>query len=374
MKKSMQIQSTVRDTGVLELSLVETDVPDPGPDQIVLRVDATPINPSDLGLLLSAADMSAASRGQGNGESILTAPIAPERLASLTARINKSLPVGNEGAGEVVAAGSSDAAQALLGKTVAVLGGAMYSQYRCVPARACLELPEGVSARDGASCFVNPLTALGMVETMKLENHRGLVHTAAASNLGQMLVKLCLADGVPLVNIVRSDAQADLLKSLGATHVCNSAAPSFMDDLSAALAATNATVAFDAIGGGQLPSQILTAMERVASSNPAPENRYGSTTHKQVYSYGMLDTSPTVLDRTYGMAWGVGGWLLTAFIARVGPEQAQALRHRVAREITSTFASHYTDEISLEEVLQVDIAHRYHRKATGEKFLINPHK
>ncbi|MFT4561156.1 MAG: NADPH2:quinone reductase [Gammaproteobacteria bacterium] len=374
MKKSIQIRSTVRDTGVLELSLVETEVPAPGPKEIVLRVDATPINPSDLGLLLSAAEMSAASRVERDGQSILTAPIAPERQAGLAQRMNQSLPVGNEGSGEVVAAGSSDAAQALLGKTVAVLGGAMYSQYRCVAARACLELPEGVSAKDGASCFVNPLTAIGMVETMKLENHLGLVHTAAASNLGQMLVKLCEADGVPLVNIVRSDAQADLLNGLGASHVCNSGAASFMDDLTAALAATNATVAFDAIGGGQLPSQILTAMERVASSNPAPENRYGSTTHKQVYSYGMLDTSPTILDRTYGMAWGIGGWLLTAFLARIGSEKAQALRQKVAREITTTFASHYTDEISLAEALQVDVAQRYHRKATGEKFLINPHK
>ena len=374
MKKSMQIRSTVRDSGVLELSLLETEVQEPGADEVVLRVDATPINPSDLGLLLSLADMSAARIEQRDGESILSAPISPDRRQSLAARFNKSLPVGNEGAGQVVAAGSSDAAQALLGKTVAVLGGAMYSQYRCVPARACLELPEGVSAKDGASCFVNPLTALGMVETMKLENHRGLVHTAAASNLGQMLVKLCRADSVPLVNIVRSDAQAELLRNLGAEYVCNSSAASFTDDLTAALSATNATVAFDAIGGGHLASQILTAMERVASRNPAPENRYGSTTHKQVYSYGMLDTSPTIVDRTYGMAWGIGGWLLTAFIARVGPEKAQALQQRVAREITSTFASHYTDEISLAQALQVDIAQRYHRKATGEKFLICPHK
>ena len=288
--------------------------------------------------------------------------------------MDKSLPVGNEGAGVVVEAGTSEAAQALLGKTVALLGGAMYAQYRCAPALSCLLLPAGTSPREGASCFVNPLTALGMVETMKLERHSALVHTAAASNLGQMLNKLCLADGVPLVNVVRKPAQVDILKAIGAEYICNSCDDDFMEHLTEALAETNVTLAFDAIGGGPLASQILTAMERVAGRNLSPSNRYGSTTHKQVYLYGVLDSAPTVLNRSYGMAWGVGGWLLPNFLARVGIDKGNELRQRVASEITTTFASQYTQEISLAEALQVQIAQRYHRKSTGEKYLINPNK
>jgi NADPH:quinone reductase-like Zn-dependent oxidoreductase len=305
---------------------------------------------------------------------VLSAPIAPAQQANLSARVEQPLPVGNEGAGRVIRAGSSDAAQALLGKTVAVLAGGMYTQYRCVPAASCLALPDGVTAREGASCFVNPLTALGMVQTMVLEGHSGLVHTAAASNLGQMLNKVCAADGIPLVNIVRNKAQAELLRGIGARYVCNSSDSDFKDRLTDALDETRATIAFDAIGGGHLASDILSAMERVAGRNPSPANRYGSTTHKQVYVYGSLDQSETNLDRTYGMAWGIGGWLMPSFLARVGPEKAQAMRERVAREITTTFASQYTQEISLAEALDAEIARRYQRKATGEKYLLNPNK
>jgi NADPH:quinone reductase-like Zn-dependent oxidoreductase len=372
MKTALQLQSTFRDSGFIEVSLASVEVPTPSANEVLVQIGASPINPSDLGTLLGPADMTAAELIDNSGTPTLRAPIPAESRRAFSARLEKSLPIGNEGAGVVVEAGESAQAQALLGKTVAVLGGAMYSQYRCIAAQACLTLPDGTTAKQGASCFVNPLTAIGMVETMKLENHNALVHTAAASNLGQMLNKLCSADGVLLVNIVRSQAQVNVLKDIGAKFVCDSSAKSFMDDLCNALEKTGATIAFDAIGGGTIASQILTAMERVQGANPKPENRYGSTIHKQVYSYGMLDLSPTILNRNYGMAWGIGGWLLTAFMARMGPEKGQELRERVAREITTTFASHYTDEISMAQALEVAVAQRYQRKSTGEKFLINP--
>jgi hypothetical protein len=284
------------------------------------------------------------------------------------------MPVGNEGAGTVIAAGTSDAAHALLGRTVAVAGGAMYSQYRCVSAALCLVLPEGTPARAGASSFVNPLTALGMVETMRREGHSALVHTAAASNLGQMLNRLCLEENVPLVNIVRKPEQEDILTSLGATNVCNSTSPTFMTDLIAAISETSATLAFDAIGGGKLASQILTAMEAASLATPQSYSRYGSTIHKQVYIYGGLDPSPTVLTRGFGMAWGVGGWLLTAFLQSLEPAAFQSLRERVASGLTTTFASTYTREVSLAEALQPEAFSVYSKQATGEKYLINPHR
>ncbi|MCZ6772208.1 MAG: zinc-binding dehydrogenase [Proteobacteria bacterium] len=374
MTTTLQLQSTVRANGSLEVSIANVEVPPPEADEVIVRIEAAPINPSDLGLLFGPADISAANTAERNGMPLLTAPIPAELQASVTARVEKALPVGNEGAGVVVEAGTSDAAQALLGKTVALWGGAMYAQYRSASALSCLPLPEGTSPRDGASCFVNPLTALGMVATMKLEHHSALVHTAAASNLGQMLNKLCLADEVPLVNVVRNPAQAEILHGIGAKYVCNSSDDNFMDELTDALAETNATLAFDAIAGGSLASQILIAMERVAGRDSSPSNRYGSTTHKQVYLYGVLNSSPTVLNRSYGMAWGVGGWLLPNFLARIGTEKGDELRQRVASEITTTFASHYTQVISLAEALQVQTAQRYQRKATGEKYLINPNK
>jgi hypothetical protein len=280
--------------------------------------------------------------------------------------------VGNEGAGIVVAAGSSSAAQALLGRTVAIAGGAMYTQYRVVDASACLVLPEGTTAKDGASSFVNPLTALGMVETMRREGHSGLVHTAAASNLGQMLVKLCMKDEVPLVNIVRKPDQGELLRSLGAVHVCNSASPSFTTDFIEALKATSATLAFDATGGGTLASQILNGMEEAANSTAAEYSRYGSTVHKQVYIYGGLDTGPTVLTRNFGMAWGIGGWLLTAFLQNIDAQTFARLRGRVAAELTTTFASSYSREVSLAGMLRSDAFDAYVKRATGEKFLVTP--
>jgi hypothetical protein len=303
----------------------------------------------------------------------VTAQLGAGALKALSARVDESLPVGNEGAGTVVAAGTSPAAQALLGRTVGVAGGAMYSQYRLVGAASCLVLPEGTSARDGASSFVNPMTALGMVETMRREGHSALVHTAAASNLGQMLVKLCAKDGVPLVNVVRKAEQEDLLRGLGATHVCNTSSPSFATDLVEALKATSATLAFDATGGGTLASDILNAMEEAINATAAEYSRYGSAVHKQVYVYGGLDTGPTVLTRNFGMAWGLGGWLLTPFLQTAGAETIGRLRARVGEELTTTFASAYTREVSLAGMLAPEAFTAYVKRATGEKFLVTPH-
>jgi NADPH2:quinone reductase len=357
----------------LELSLHDVPVPTPADNQVLVRIEASPINPSDLGLLVAGADMSNATTAGTPERPVVTAPLGAGALGLLSARIDESLPVGNEGAGTVVAAGSSPAAQALLGKTVGVAGGAMYTQYRVVDAAGCLVLPDGATAKDGASSFVNPLTALGMVETMRRERHSALVHTAAASNLGQMLVKLCMTDGIPLVNVVRKPEQEELLRSLGAVYVCNTASPTFSTDLVEALKATSATLAFDATGGGTLTSEILNGMEEAASSAAAVYSRYGSTVHKQVYIYGGFDTGPTILTRNFGMAWGLGGWLLTPFLQGAGAETIGRLRARVAAELTTTFASTYTREVSLAGMLTPDAFNGYVKRATGEKFLVTPH-
>ena len=370
--QGLELRSLVTSQGTLELSLRDVVVPTPAANEVLVRVEAAPINPSDLGVLVPAADLTTATVSGTPERPIVTAPLGPKVLDALSARVDQSLPVGNEGAGTVVAAGSSPAAQALLGKVVGIAGGAMYAQYRAVDASACLVLPEGASAKDGASSFVNPLTALGMLETMRHDGHSALVHTAAASNLGQMLVKLCAKDDVPLVNIVRKPDQEALLRSLGAAHVCNSASPSFETDLAEALAATSATIAFDATGGGTLASQILNGMEKAASSTAAEYSRYGSTVHKQVYIYGGLDTGPTTLVRNFGMAWGIGGWLLTYFLQNAGAETIGRLRNRVAAELTTTFASAYTREVSLAGMLRPDAFNAYVKRATGEKFLVTP--
>ncbi|MFZ1161972.1 zinc-binding dehydrogenase [Mycobacterium sp.] len=369
---ALELRSLVTSQGTLQLSLEDVPVPTLASNEVLVRVEASPINPSDLGLLTAGADMTTATVAGTRERPIVTASLAAGALGGLGARVDKPLAVGNEGAGLVVAAGPSSAAQALLGKTVGIAGGAMYAQYRAVDALACLVLPEGATAKDGASSFVNPLTALGMLETMRLEGHSGLVHTAAASNLGQMLVKLCLKDGVPLVNVVRKPDQEELLRSLGAVHVLNSQSPSFATDLTDALKATSATLAFDATGGGTLVSQILSAMEEAVSSAATEYSRYGSTVHKQVYIYGGLDTGPTTLTRNFGMAWGIGGWLLTYFLQNAGGETIGRLRARVAAELTTTFASTYTREVSLAGMLRPDAFTAYVKRATGEKFLVTP--
>ena len=370
----LQIRSIIKKDGILELSIVSVATPEPQADEVIVRIEASPLNPSDLGLLFGGADMTSARSTGAGDHTVVTAPVSPPVLTAMAGRLDQSLPVGNEGAGVVIQAGASPEAQALMGKTVAILGGAMYSQYRCIKAAQCLVLPAGTTPAEGASCFVNPLTALGMVETMRLEGHTALVHTAAASNLGQMLNKLCIKDNVMLVNIVRKPEQAGILKNAGAAYVCDSSSPTFVADLTDALVATGATLAFDATGGGRLGGQILAAMEVAANRTAKEYSRYGSTTHKQLYIYGGLDRSPTEFNRNFGMAWGIGGWLLTPFLQKIGFEAAQALRERVAAEIKSTFASTYTREVSLSEALQLDAIAVYGKQATGEKYLINPNK
>lgn len=373
-KNGLQLRSLLKSNGELELSLVNVPTPEPGPDEVVVRVEASPINPSDLGLLIGPADMAAAKVAGSRELPVVTARVPEAAMAGLTARLDESMPVGNEGAGIVIKTGSSDAAKALMGRTVAMIGGAMYAQYRTLRVGECLPLPEGTTPAEGASCFVNPLTALGMTETMRREGHKALVHTAAASNLGQMLNKICLKDGIGLVNIVRNKEQAEILHKIGAKHVVDSSAPGFMDDLTAALVETGATIAFDAIGGGKLAGQILVAMETAINKTAKAYSRYGSSVHKQVYVYGSLDTREIQLPRGVGMAWGVGGWLLFPFLMKIGPEAGNKLRQRVVAELKTTFASHYTKVVSLQEALQLDNIAVYGKRATGEKFLINPNK
>lgn len=370
----LELRSLVRRAGELELSLASVAMPEPTADQVLVRIEATPLNPSDLGLLLGGADMSTAKASGTADRPVVTARVSEGAMKSMAGRLDQSMTVGNEGAGVVVGAGSSSAAQALMGKTVGVIGGGMYAQYRCIPADQCLVLPDGTKPAEGASSFVNPLTSLGMVETMRRESHSALVHTAAASNLGQMLNRICLKDGVPLVNIVRKPEQEDLLRARGAVHVCNTGSATFMEDLTSALVATGATIAFDATGGGKLAGHILSCMEVALNRSAGEYSRYGSTTHKQVYLYGSLDTSPTEFRRNFGMAWGMGGWLLFPFLQKIGPEAAQALKQRVAAELKTTFKSHYSKEVSLAEALQPEMIAVYGKRATGEKFLIDPNK
>jgi NADPH:quinone reductase len=362
----------VKESGELEMSLAKIAVVAPQDHEVVVKVLATPINPSDLGLMVGAADMTSARTSMRDGLPVMTADVPPSGMRAMASRVGEAMPIGNEGCGIVVAAGNSEAAQALMGKTVALIGGAIYAQYRTLPAQMCMLLPDGTDPKDGASCFVNPLTALAFTETMKMEGHSAIVHTAAASNLGQMLVKICKADGIPLINIVRSAEQVALLKGIGATHICNSSEPSFIDELTAAIVETGATLAFDAIGGGKLVSQILSCMETAAVKRMTTYSRYGSDTFKQVYSYGMLDVSPTVLTRNFGLSWSLSGFLLTPFLAKAGMETNMRLRKRVVDELTTTFASHYSHEVSLVEALNLDTIHAYNAKRTGEKYLIRP--
>jgi len=375
-QNSKEIRSKVTEDGEIEISIATVKKPTPAEDEVLIRVEAAPINPSDLGLLLSfAADLSSI-RVSGDGDQTVTSmKIHPALMNAMKPRLGQSMPVGNEGAGVVEDAGAN--AKELIGKTVGLAGGAMYSQYRCVPASSCLVMNDGTSSKEAASSFVNPLTALAFIETMKMEKHSAIVHTAAASNLGQMLVKICKDDNIPLINIVRKPEQEKILKDLGAKYVCNTGDSDFMESLIAALVETGATLGFDATGGGnngELPGQILSAMEVAANKTAKEYSRYGSDTYKQVYIYGGLDPSPTILKRAFGMSWGLGGWLLTPMIGKIGMERFQQMRKRVAAEIKTTFASNYAAEISLEEMLQPDNIKSYAKQATGEKYLVSPHK
>ena len=369
---ALQLRSLLEADGQLQVTLVDVPVPQPGADEVLLRIEATPLNPSDIGLLFGPADLSTARYTGTPSHPILTATVPQKVMPGLSGRVGQSMPVGNEACGVVVQTGSSSQARQLLGRTVAVIGGAMYAQYRVMPATECLVLPEGTAAADGASCFVNPLTALGMVETMRREGHTALVHTVGASNLGQMLQRICHKDGIGLVNLVRTPEQEALLRSQGAAHVCNTTAPDFTDRLTDALAATGATIAFDAIGGGRLAGQILQCMEAAIGRSAKTYSRYGSDVHKQIYIYGGLDRNPIELPRNIGMAWSTGGWLMFPFLRKIGKARELELRARVAAELTTTFASHYTRSVSLAGALSPDAVADYSRQATGTKYLILP--
>jgi NADPH:quinone reductase len=368
----LNMLTLVTQTGTLEVTLERLPMPEPKDHEVLVKVLAAPINPSDLGLLLGAADMATMRASQRDGLPMITADIPEAGMRAMAARVGEAMPIGNEGCGVVVKAGGAPEAQALLGRTVALLGGAMYAEYRCLAAGMCMPLPDGTDAKDGASCFVNPLTALAFAETMKMEGHSAIVHTAAASNLGQMLVKICAKDGIPLVNIVRSAEQVALLKGLGAVHVLDSTTDTFMADLTAALVETGATIGFDAIGGGKLSGQILACMEAAAVKRMTTYSRYGSDSFKQMYIYGALDVGPTNLNRSFGFSWSLSGFLLTPFLMKAGPEVNARMRKRVVDELTTTFKSHYSHEITLQEALDPAVITGYNAKRTGEKYLIRP--
>ena len=373
-KQTLRIRSLLTPNGQLELSLVGEPIPLPGPDDVVIRVQAAPINPSDLGQLFAAADLGSLRQSGTAERPVVTATVPRTIVEALAARVNQPMGAGNEGAGEVVAAGTSGAAQAMLGRTVATFAGEMYAQFRCVPVAQCVSLPANVTPAQGASCFVNPMTVLGIVETTRIQGHTALVHTAAASNLGQMLNRVCIEDGLGLVNVVRNDDQERLLRGHGARYVCNSAGPSFERDLVAAIEATNATVAFDAVGGGTLADRILAAMESVLARKSVGYSLYGTSTPKQLYIYGALDTSPTILRRNYGARWSVAGWLLPQFMQTAGPDTIARMQRRVIDGLLTTFASRYTKEISLADALRVDEITIYAQRATNGKYLIDPQR
>jgi NADPH2:quinone reductase len=369
-RRGLELRTLISSGGALRLWLEDVPVPEPAADEVVVRVEAAPINPSDIGVLLGPADLATLQATGTTDRPEVTATVAAARIDGVSGRVDRALPAGNEGAGTIVAAGRE--AHDLVGRVVAARSFGMYAEYRLVKLADCLVLPEGTAPLAGASAFINPLTALGMVETMRLEGHTAIVHTAAASNLGQMLTRLCIADGIALVNVVRSQDQADVLRAIGARYVIDSTSPSFIADLDAAIAETGATLAFDAIGGGHMAATILASMERALLARADAYSRYGSPIHKQAYLYGTLDPAPTEIHRSFGMAWGIGGWLMTWFMDRIGPQQAARLRERVAAELTTIFASHFTAELSLAEALSVDAIKSYTRRATGDKYLINP--
>jgi len=372
--KNMQLTSTISSDNKLTLALQEIDMPQPSSDEVVVRIEAAPLNPSDLAVMFSVADMSTAAQAGNEQNPTITAEVPAKFMSAVKTRVDKDTPVGNEGAGTVVAAGSSDAAQALMGKMVAVIGGGTYRQYHCVNVKSCLPLKEGTTAKEGASSFVNPLTSLAMVETMRAEGHKAIIHAAAASSLGQMLNRICIADGIDLVNIVRREEQEALLRDMGAKYVVNSSSETFLADLTAAIAETGATIAFDPIGGGQLASDILNCMEAAITQDVEEYSVYGSDTYKQVYIYGALNRGPITLNRNFGFAWGVNGFLLFNALGKLGADTVMAMRKRVAEEITTTFASRYTHEVSLAEALHLRSIAAYGKQATGEKYLITPQK
>ena len=369
MIRTLQMQSCLHENGTIECALVEIDVAEPTHNEVLVQIEAAPINPSDLGLMFGAADLSSARATEHDGQPALLLDVPPAAMRAMAPRIGHWMPVGNEGSGRVVAAGSHPDAQALMGQRVGMFGGEMYAGYRCVPVDQCMPFSDAISAEQAASCFVNPMTALGFMETRDMEGQKAIVHTAAASNLGQMLNRLCQVDDVSLVNIVRSEEQVALLKSQGAKWVLNSSDEGFMSQLIEALVATGATLAFDAIGGGKGVNRILTAME-LAAAKTGPWSRYGSEESKQAYIYGQLDLGATQLTRGYGWVWSVSGWLLTPFMKRAGPERVAKMRQRVMTEIDTTFASHYSTKSALRDAMTVDAVRQYGARKTGQKTLL----
>lgn len=368
----LELRSTITSSGELAISLEEAPIPEPAADEVVVRVEATPLNPSDFGVLVGPGNV-ATLRAVGTAERpAVRGEVSPAGLAAVRARLDQPLRVGNEGAGVVVRAGA--AAQALVGKVVATRTPGMYAQYRVAKVADCIVMPDGTAPRDAASAFINPLTVLGMIETMRREGYTGIVHTAAASNVGQMLVRACNAEGIPLVNVVRSAEQARTLEAIGARHVVDSTSPDFAAALTDAIAETGAMLAFDAVGGGTMAATLLHAMESAALRKTSGYLRYGTPVPKQVYIYGALDPRPTEVPRTFGMAWGIGGWLLTWCMHKIGAEAEARLRERVAREIHTTFATTYGSELGLAELVDPAVLAAANKRATGAKILIDPSK
>lgn len=368
----LRLTSLVTPDGSIELTLVSAPVPTPAPGEVLVRVEAVPINPSDVGVLLARAEP-ASFEAVGSAEFPAVRGRVPDASSpALRARLGIPLTPGNEGSGVIVAVGDPAREEELLGRTVAMNPRQMYQQYRTVPIDTCIVVDEGTPPVEAASSYVNPMTVLGMIETMRREGHTALVHTAAASNLGQMLVRVCEAEGIGLVNVVRRPEQEALLRAEGAEWVVDSSQPDFEARLTDAIAATGATLGFDAIGGGEQVAQILSAMEVALTRDDTEFHPYGSAVHKQVYLYGMLDRSPTVIARDFGMAWGVGGWLLRHILDEVGPEVTQRMRARVVSELSTTFHSAYSEEISLGQMLQPEIIARFASSSTGGKLLVNP--
>lgn len=362
-----ELTSRLDADGTLTVSLAQRTWEAPVGRQILVRMEAAPINPSDMGMLFAAADME-----QAHYSADKVVATMPEKVTrAMAARHGIALPAGNEGSGTVVAAGEDPAAQALMGRRVACVPGTAYATYALADAAMAFAVDEGVSGEQAASCFVNPMTALGFVETMKAEGFTGLIHAAAASNLGQMLLRICANDGIPLVNVVRSAQQVELLKDIGAEHALDMTQADFMPRLVEAIDATGAMLGFDPIGGGTLAGNLLTAMEIRASRNQ-PFSRYGSNAAKKVYIYGMLDTGPTVLNRGFGFSWDLSGWLLMPFLEKAGPEVVERMRRRVMDELTTTFASRYSHRITLDQMLTRDAVLGYNARRTGQKYLVLP--
>lgn len=362
-----QLFTTLSDDGKLTVEIADQTFPEPTGNQVLVKMEAAPINPSDLAILTGAADFDNAEYSPGKVVATMPEPF----LSGQKSRFGQRLPAGNEGAGTVVATGDSDMARALMGQRVACVPGNAFSQYAIADAMMCLPLGDH-SAEEGASSFVNPMTALGFAENAKLDGQKAIIHTAAASNLGQMLVKICQEDDIALVNMVRKAEHVDLLKGLGATHVVNTSDGDFMDQLRGAIRETGAFYGFDPIGGGQAVDNVFKAMEQVAVTQMDEYSRYGSNQAKRMFIYGRLDFGPTILTPSYGFGWTLSGWLLTPFLQQVGMETMVRMRTRVQQDLTTTFASSYKTKVDLEGMLTKEAITDYRRMKTGEKYLVTP--